>query len=133
MSENTPKDFKEAYLQGIQAEIIMMRDDITHIYSECEMRVGITQNIIDEQLKKGNEALSLYTKAANMHFTAQKEEIRDIARKDIQKAIVGAHRELLKSNPPTMSLNNILASILISATVSGIFGFLAGIVTLRFF
>lgn len=131
--KNIPIDLKEAYLQEMQCEVILLRNEINQIFSESSIRVGITQEIIEKHLTQANEALNKYTQAANLHFSAQKMEFKEIAEKELKSAIVEAHRELLKSNPPKMSLNNILLSILISAIVSGFVGFTLGIIAQRFY
>ncbi|MGD6735513.1 hypothetical protein ACN08N_00110 (plasmid) [Photobacterium leiognathi subsp. mandapamensis] len=131
--KNIPVDLKEAYLQEMQCEVILLREEVNRIFSVSDIRIGITQDQIEKHLSQANEALNKYTQAANLHFSSQKMEFKEIAEKELKSAIVEAHRELLKSNPPKMSLNNILLSILISAIVSGFVGFTLGIIAQRFY
>ncbi|EKF9136173.1 hypothetical protein [Vibrio cholerae] len=119
-NEPLPRDLKETYLQETLGEIILLNKELKELREESMMRIGITQNIIDEQLTASRHVLEQYTQAANAHFTAKKEELRDIAEHELKKALLSAHQQLLLSRPPRMGITGILPCILISAVVSAL-------------
>lgn len=54
--KNIPIDLKEAYLQEMQCEVIILREELKEIHAESVVRIGITQDIIETQLNNANEA-----------------------------------------------------------------------------
>ncbi|EGQ8084060.1 hypothetical protein ABF107_004437 [Vibrio parahaemolyticus] len=119
-NEPLPRDLKETYLLETLGEVILLNKELKELRDESMMRIGITQNIIDEQLTASREVLAQYTQAANAHFTTKKEELRDIAEHELKKALLDAHKQLLISNPPKMGMSSILPCVLLSGTVSAL-------------
>lgn len=120
-SENI-RDLKEAYLQEMLSEVVSLNKELHQLRSDSMMRIGITQQIIDEHLTNGSAAFDKYVHAANAHFNARKEELRDIAKKEITKSLMDAHRELLILNPPKMGIKNTILSAILSAFVAAFVG-----------
>ncbi|ANC00452.1 hypothetical protein [Vibrio parahaemolyticus] len=119
-NEPLPRDLKETYLLETLGEVILLNKELKELRDESMMRIGITQNIIDEQLTASREVLAQYTQAANAHFATKKEELRDIAEHELKKALLGAHKQLLISNPPKMGMSSILPCVLLSGAVSAL-------------
>lgn len=115
-----PRDLKETYLLETLGEVILLNKELKELRDESMMRIGITQNIIDEQLTASREVLAQYTQAANAHFATKKEELRDIAEHELKKALLDAHKQLLISNPPKMGMSGILPCVLLSGAVSAL-------------
>ncbi|MGR5097014.1 hypothetical protein ACPV5O_27025 [Vibrio maritimus] len=120
MSDNHPpfRDLKETYLKETLGEVLLLNKELHQLREESMMRIGITQQIIDDQLTASREALNQYTQAANAHFVSKKEELRDVAEHELKKAILDAHRELLTSKPPKVGISGILPCVLLSSVVS---------------
>lgn len=125
------RNSKESYMQGIHVETILLNKELKQLRDESMMRIGITQQIIEEQLTSAREALHQYTEAANAHFTVKKEELRDIAEQELKVALVNAHRQLLISNPPKMNTKDILLCVLLSSGVSTLVSFVCTIYFLK--
>lgn len=119
-NEPLPRDLKEIYLLETLGEVILLNKELKELRDESMMRIGITQNIIDEQLTASREVLAQYTQAANAHFATKKEELRDIAEHELKKALLDAHKQLLISNPPKMGMSGILPCVLLSGAVSAL-------------
>lgn len=119
-NEPLPRDLKETYLLETLGEVILLNKELKELRDESMMRIGITQNIIDEQLTASREVLAQYTQAANAHFATKKEELRDIAEHELKKALLDAHKQLLISNPPKMGMSGILPCVLLSGAVSAL-------------
>ncbi|MCQ9091023.1 hypothetical protein H2D57_23845 [Vibrio alginolyticus] len=101
-------------------EVLLLNKELKELREESMMRIGITQNIIDEQLTASREALNQYTQAANAHFATKKEELRDIAEHELKKALLDAHQQLLISKPPKMGISGLLPCVLLSGAVSAL-------------
>lgn len=71
-NEPLPRDLKETYLLETLGEVILLNKELKELRDESMMRIGITQNIIDEQLTASREVLAQYTQAANAHFATKK-------------------------------------------------------------
>ncbi|HHY0626535.1 TPA: hypothetical protein ACVU5F_004615 [Vibrio parahaemolyticus] len=119
-NEQTLRSLKETYLQEMLGEVLRLNKELKELREESMMRIGITQNIIDEQLTASREALNQYTQAANAHFTTKKEELRDIAEHELKKALLDAHQQLLISKPPKMGMSGLLPCVLLSGAVSAL-------------
>ncbi len=119
-NEPLPRDLKETYLLETLGEVILLNKELKELRDESMMRIGITQNIIDEQLTASREVLAQYTQAANAHFATKKEELRDVAEHELKKALLDAHKQLLISNPPKMGMSGILPCVLLSGAVSAL-------------
>ncbi|EIK4811119.1 hypothetical protein EM61_020170 [Vibrio parahaemolyticus] len=119
-NEPLPRDLKETYLLETLGEVILLNKELKELRDESMMRIGITQNIIDEQLTASREVLAQYTQAANAHFATKKEELRDIAEHELKKALLDTHKQLLISNPPKMGMSSILPCVLLSGAVSAL-------------
>lgn len=130
-TENAHRDLKEAYLHDTLGEVILLNNELQQLRDESTMRIGITQQIIEEHLTSAREALNLYTDAANAHFTVKKEELRDIADKELKTALVNAHRQLLTSNPPKLNTKHILLCVLLSSGISTLVSFACTIYFLK--
>ncbi len=102
--ENSTRGLKDAYLQEMLGEVILLNKELSQLREESMMRIGITQQIIDEQLNQACKALEKYTQAANAHFATKKEELRDVAEHELKKALIDAHKQLLTSQPPKISI-----------------------------
>jgi hypothetical protein len=70
---------QEAYTREILSEIFLLQKKLTEIGGESQMRIGITQDIINTHLNHAAKALDNYTQAANAHFSVTKQELKDIA------------------------------------------------------
>nr|WP_014343783.1 hypothetical protein [Aliivibrio fischeri]AEY78181.1 hypothetical protein [Aliivibrio fischeri] len=118
--------YQEAYLREIFSEIILLQKKLTEIGNESTMRIGITQNIIDEHLERGSKALDNYTQAANAHFSATKQELKDIADNEVKtsitKSLIDAHHQLLLANPPRIALRSVLMMTLVASIVASTIG-----------
>ncbi|MCG9703028.1 hypothetical protein L1D19_23470 [Vibrio natriegens] len=119
-NEQTLRSLKETYLQEMLGEVLLLNKELKELREESMMRIGITQNIIDEQLTASREALNQYTQAANAHFATKKEELRDIAEHELKKALLDAHQQLLMSKPPKMGISGLLPCVLLSGAVSAL-------------
>lgn len=119
-NEQTLRSLKETYLQEMLGEVLLLNKELKELREESMMRIGITQNIIDEQLTASREALNQYTQAANAHFATKKEELRDIAEHELKKALLDAHQQLLISKPPKMGISGLLPCVLLSGAVSAL-------------
>ena len=131
LDETNTRNLKEAYLQGIQVEVILLNRELQQLRDESMMRIGITQQIIEEHLTLGLDALNQYTQAANAHFTVKKEELRDIAEHELKTALIRAHKQLLISNPPKMNTKDITLCVLLSSTLSALVSFVCTIYLLK--
>ncbi|WP_223175460.1 hypothetical protein [Photobacterium damselae] len=112
------RDLKEAYLHETLSEVFRLNQELLELRTEAMMRIGITQDMIEQQLAASREVLNNYTKAANAHFTAKKEELSSIAEKELTNALVQAHKQLLISNPPKIGFVAIIPCALLSGAVS---------------
>lgn len=130
-AESAHRDLKEAYLHDTLGEVILLNNELRQLREESMMRIGITQQIIEEQLTSAREVLQLYTEAANAHFTVKKEELRNIAEQELKTALVNAHRQLLISNPPKINTKDILLCVLLSSGVSTLISFACTIYFLK--
>ncbi len=119
-NDQTLRNLKESYLHEMLGEVLLLNKELKETREESMMRIGITQNIIEEQLNASRDALNQYTKAANAHFALKKEELRDVAEHELKKALLDAHRELLLSKPPKMGISGILPCVLLSGAVSAL-------------
>ncbi|PKF50231.1 hypothetical protein [Enterovibrio nigricans] len=119
-NEPLPRDLKEIYLLETLGEVILLNKELKELRDESMMRIGITQNIIDEQLTASREVLAQYTQAANAHFATKKEELRDIAEHELKKALLDAHKQLLIVNPPKIGMSSLLPCVLLSGAVSAL-------------
>ncbi|MDF4820334.1 hypothetical protein ABK988_22515 [Vibrio parahaemolyticus] len=119
-NEQTLRSLKETYLQEMLGEVLLLNKELKELREESMMRIGITQNIIDEQLTASREALNQYTQAANAHFATKKEELRDIAEHELKKALLDAHQHLLMSKPPKIGISGVLPCVLLSGAVSAL-------------
>ncbi len=119
-NEQTLRSLKETYLQEMLGEVLLLNKELKELREESMMRIGITQNIIDEQLTASREALNQYTQAANAHFATKKEELRDIAEHELKKALLDAHQQLLISKPPKIGISGLLPCVLLSGAVSAL-------------
>ncbi|WP_045395006.1 hypothetical protein [Vibrio rotiferianus] len=117
------RDLKETYLHETLGEVLLLNKELKELREESMMRIGITQNIIDEQLTSSREVLSQYTQAANAHFAAKKEELRDVAENELKKAILSAHRDLLNSKAPKLGIGSVLGCVLLSSAFSALISF----------
>ncbi|WP_339378812.1 hypothetical protein [Candidatus Enterovibrio escicola] len=121
MSNGQPhRDLKETYLHEMLGEVLLLNKELKELREESMMRIGITQNIIDEQFTASREVLAQYTQAANAHFATKKEELRDVAEHEIKKSLIDAHKQLLISNPPKIGISGILPCVLLSGAVSAL-------------
>lgn len=118
--DDIPRNLKETYLHETLGEVLLLNKELKEVREEAMMRIGITQNIIDEQLTAGREALNQYTQAANAHFALKKEELRDVAENELKKAIIDAHKHILLTNPPKLATSSLLPCVLLSALVSAL-------------
>lgn len=129
------KDLKEAYLSAMLGEVVYLRRNINNILEESSCRIGMTQDIIERHLNASKEALDKYIVAANAHFTKTKGELKEIAaselRDNVTQSLLDAHKQLLISNPPRMSLRNMLVSIALSGFVAAVIGIGAGLLTFQ--
>lgn len=129
------KDLKEAYLSAMLGEVVYLRRNINNILEESSCRIGMTQDIIERHLNASKEALDKYIVAANAHFTKTKGELKEIAaselRDNVTQSLLDAHKQLLISNPPRMSLRNMLVSIALSGVVAAMIGIGAGLLTFQ--
>ncbi|MBM5216687.1 hypothetical protein HYN70_24075, partial [Vibrio parahaemolyticus] len=57
-NEPLPRDLKETYLLETLGEVILLNKELKELRDESMMRIGITQNIIDEQLTASREVLA---------------------------------------------------------------------------
>lgn len=119
-------NYQEAYMREILSEIILLQKKLTEVGNESTMRIGITQNIINEHLEHGSKALDNYTQAANAHFSATKSELKAIADNEVKasitKSLLKAHKELLRANPPRINLAAVLKMTVIAALVGAVIG-----------
>ncbi|MHC5780311.1 hypothetical protein [Aliivibrio fischeri] len=124
--KSTITTMQEAYTREILSEIFLLQKKLTEIGSESTMRIGITQNIIDEHLERGSKALDNYTQAANAHFSATKQELKDIASNEVKtnitKSLIDAHHQLLLANPPRIALRSVLMMTLVASIVASTIG-----------
>jgi len=119
MPEKTPSTgLKEAYLSEMLGEVLMLNKELHQLREESMMRIGITQQIIDEQLTASREALHQYTQAANAHFASKKQEIHDLASHQLKNAILDAHHKFLAAHPPKISIWGILTFVALSCALS---------------
>lgn len=118
--ENSTRGLKDAYLQEMLGEVILLNKELSQLREESMMRIGITQQIIDEQLDQACKTLEKYIQAANAHFATKKEELRDIAEHELKKALIDAHKQLLTSQPPKISITGILPCVLLCSAVSAL-------------
>lgn len=129
------KDLKEAYLSAMLGEVVYLRRNINNILEESSCRIGMTQDIIERHLNASKEALDKYIVAANAHFTKTKGELKEIAaselRDNVTQSLLDAHKQLLISNPPRMSLRNMLVSIALSGLIAAVIGIGAGLLTFQ--
>lgn len=132
MSDNNTRDLREVYLREMLGEVLLLNKELKELRDETTMRIGITQDIVDTHLTQGREALNQYVHAANAHFNAKKGELSEIAENELKNALVSAHKQLLTSNPPKMSMNTILSCVLISVVVSAFVGVFAALAFLQF-
>ena len=77
-NEQTLKNLKETYLHEMLGEVLLLNKELKTLREESMLRIGITQNIIDEHLSASRDALNQYSQAANAHFATRKAELRDM-------------------------------------------------------
>lgn len=123
-----PLDLKEAYLQEMQCEVILLREEIKEIHAESVVRIGITQEIIETQLNNANEALNKYTQAANVHFSTTKKELKDIAENELKetitKSFLEANKQLLVLHKPKRNISDIVISAFVFSAIGLTIGLL---------
>ena len=121
---------QEAYTREILSEIFLLQKKLTEIGGESQMRIGITQDIINTHLNHAAKALDNYTQAANAHFSVTKQELKDIADNEVKtsitKSLLDAHHKLLLANPPRIALQAVLMMTVVAALVGGIIGLSGG-------
>ncbi|MGR6830956.1 hypothetical protein [Aliivibrio wodanis] len=119
-------NYQEAYIREILSEVILLQKKLTEIGGESQMRIGITQDIINTHLNHAAKALDNYTQAANAHFSVTKQELKDIADNEVKtsitKSLLDAHHKLLLANPPRIALQAVLMMTVVAALVGGIVG-----------
>ena len=123
-------NYQEAYIREILSEVILLQKKLTEIGGESQMRIGITQDIINTHLNHAAKALDHYTQAANAHFSVTKKELKDIADNEVKasitKSLLDAHHKLLLANPPRIALQAVLMMTVVAAMVGGIIGLSGG-------
>ncbi|PSU67881.1 hypothetical protein C9J20_19550 [Photobacterium phosphoreum] len=135
-----PQNMKEALLANISTDINTLAVNIENftkqieqINEEAQIRIGITQDIIEKQLEQGNATFDKYISAANAHFSSTKNELKDVAGTEVKDAItrslLEAHKQLLLSSPPRIGLRGVLTSTLLSACVAVVIGVSSGLIT----
>ncbi|MCD9465107.1 hypothetical protein GLP30_18935 [Photobacterium phosphoreum] len=126
--KNIPVDLKEAYLQEMQCEVILFREELKEIHTESVVRIGITQEIIETQLNNANEALNKYTQAANVHFSTTKKELKDIAENELKetitKSFLEANKQLLVLHKPKRNISDIVISAFVFSAIGLTIGLL---------
>lgn len=126
--KNIPVDLKEAYLQEMQCEVVLLREEINRIFSESDIRIGITQEQIEKHLSQANEALNKYTQAANVHFSTTKKELKDIAENELKetitKSFLEANKQLLVLHKPKRNMSDIVISAFVFSAIGLTIGLL---------
>ena len=134
---NEPSTPIEAYVAEILSEFVPIKSAIKQATDDMNIRIGITQQIIESHLEQANQTLALYTQNATYQsisieneLAQAKKELAHLTNRYLKSAVtqslLDAHHQL-QQKPAKPNKQTLLITVFIASLTSGFVGGILGL------